>query len=166
MFDWVWFAIILCVFIGLLGAMFWALDFDDFNGNECGEGKYPLIKAVNRALEGEVPTETPTKMPSASTTSTESSFRSTSTEQSQSGSCHSVPPYESPDMDEWCKENCALGYCPETHCICDWTYFISKINRSTRIRSHQKLCDLFYFCTMNLSSKYLPMHCELFLWLL
>lgn len=32
------------------GIMFWALDLDDFTGDHCGQGKYPLIKAAKTAL--------------------------------------------------------------------------------------------------------------------
>lgn len=35
--------------------MTWALDFDDFSGNFCGQGTYPLLKAMNQALLGYTP---------------------------------------------------------------------------------------------------------------
>ena len=35
----------------LAGAMIWSLDFDDFNGAFCGQGKYPLLKTVKRTLD-------------------------------------------------------------------------------------------------------------------
>ena len=34
--------------------MLYALDYDDFSGNFCKEGKYPLLKAMNKALGGNV----------------------------------------------------------------------------------------------------------------
>ena len=35
------------------GYMFWALDLDDFSGNTCGQGKYPLMNAAKRAANGQ-----------------------------------------------------------------------------------------------------------------
>ena len=29
-----------------------------------------------------------------------------------------VSPFAVPGIDEWCANNCAKGYCPETHCVC------------------------------------------------
>jgi len=38
--------------LNLGGVMFWSLDTDDFNGEFCGQGKYPLIKSVLSVLSG------------------------------------------------------------------------------------------------------------------
>merc|ERR1719221_2459213 len=35
---------------GYGGGMIWALDLDDFKGEFCGCGKYPLLTAINRVL--------------------------------------------------------------------------------------------------------------------
>jgi chitinase len=35
----------------LAGAMIWSLDFDDFNGAFCGQGKYPLLTTVKKTLD-------------------------------------------------------------------------------------------------------------------
>ena len=37
--------------LGLGGFMIWSLDLDDF-ANKCGQGKYPLLQAMNDALNG------------------------------------------------------------------------------------------------------------------
>jgi len=59
------------------GAMFWALDLDDFDGKFCGQGKYPLINFVKSNLYGGsapvVPIVTPattTRVPTTATTPT------------------------------------------------------------------------------------------------
>ncbi|XP_067324124.1 chitinase-3-like protein 1 [Anolis sagrei] len=36
------------------GIMIWALDLDDFSGSFCNEGKYPLVEAVKKELDGVV----------------------------------------------------------------------------------------------------------------
>ena len=37
----------------LRGVMFWALDLDDFSGQHCGQGRYPLMNAVKKYLDPE-----------------------------------------------------------------------------------------------------------------
>ena len=32
---------------GYLGWMVWNLDLDDFNGSQCSQGEYPLLKTLN-----------------------------------------------------------------------------------------------------------------------
>ena len=130
---------------GLMGAMFWALDLDDFSGSQCGEGKYPLINFVKESLNSNVPPPPPqphtTAGPGSVTTAAPSPVTTaapgpvTTAEPSPvttaappepptggppppGGQCVSVPPFKSPNMDEWCNANCALGYCPTTHCKC------------------------------------------------
>lgn len=37
---------------GFSGIMVWALDLDDFKGTQCGQGRYPLMNAINQELLG------------------------------------------------------------------------------------------------------------------
>ena len=86
--------------------MFWSLDLDDFNGSQCGKGTYPLLKAVNRALTGQIPEPITTE---------------SSTITTKPITCHSVPPYDKiPGIDDWCENVFAeVGNCPEPQCIYD-----------------------------------------------
>ncbi|VDN39369.1 unnamed protein product [Gongylonema pulchrum] len=40
---------------GYGGAFIWCLDFDDFKGETCGKGPYPIMKAINDGLSGSAP---------------------------------------------------------------------------------------------------------------
>ncbi|XP_050392582.1 probable endochitinase [Patella vulgata] len=50
---------------GLAGVFVWSLDFDDFNGEACGQGSYPLLNAIKNELtdEGVDTTTSPTTSP-------------------------------------------------------------------------------------------------------
>ncbi|XP_001641690.2 chitotriosidase-1 [Nematostella vectensis] len=119
---------------GLAGAMFWALDLDDFDGSSCGKGNYPLMNAVKKYLGGYVPPPPPTgtlppppvtpppgpetppppDTPAPPVPPTEAPPTAPPT----GGSCVSIPPFKSANMDVWCTTNCAVGFCPATHCKC------------------------------------------------
>lgn len=47
----------------LMGAMFWALDLDDFSGKHCGQGTFPLINSEKKTLKSNVPPPRPTTPP-------------------------------------------------------------------------------------------------------
>ena len=38
--------------MNLGGAMFWAMDLDDFRGTKCDEGKFPLINTAKEIVNG------------------------------------------------------------------------------------------------------------------
>ena len=99
---------------GLAGAMFWSLDLDDFKGNQCGEGKYPLMKAVANALGGYTPGPEPTQGPRPKTTKA-----SPKTEKPGGGKCRATGAFTgNTRMNEWCAKNCARGNCPSRYCKC------------------------------------------------
>ena len=54
----------------LRGAMWWAIDLDDFSGQHCGQGKYPLISAVKSMLDGGTPPTFPPTTTAIETTTT------------------------------------------------------------------------------------------------
>lgn len=98
----------------LLGAMFWALDLDDFNGTVCGQGRYPLINAVKNALGGGpepgITTQAPPFTPSVP---------HPVTTPSTSGGCQAIGSWHgNAAVDQWCVNNCKLGYCPADRCKC------------------------------------------------
>ena len=130
----------------LRGVMFWAIDLDDFSGQHCGQGKYPLMSAVKDYLTtGVQPTFPPgPETPPPATTQPPSSLPSTtmaplppagSTQAATTkippqpttsggggeggGPCKAKGPWAgNPGMDTWCQSNCAIGNCPSTHCQC------------------------------------------------
>jgi len=46
----------------LAGAMIWSLDFDDFTGAFCGQGKYPLLTIVKKTLDSLQGPTTPSRI--------------------------------------------------------------------------------------------------------
>merc|ERR1712226_794801 len=109
---------------GLAGAMFWALPLDDFTGKFCYQGKYPLIGAVSKELNGYVPPTSGPKPPTQKPPPTQEP-KTGGPETTKGGGgghqgkCHAIGAWKgNPQMDKWCEENCALGNCPATICEC------------------------------------------------
>jgi len=101
---------------GLAGAMFWALPLDDFTGKFCNQGKYPLINAVRKALDGTyVPA---TRGPTLKPGKTEKPQPVTTQAPPPAGKCHAIGAWKgNPGMDKWCNENCPTN-CPASICVC------------------------------------------------
>ena len=105
--------------------MFWSLDLDDFKGSQCGEGKYPLIGAVAKALGEYTPAPEPTPGPQPPTTKappkTEKPDSGDKIEKSSGGGgkCYAIGAWTgNANMSAWCVLNCARGYCPSNMCKC------------------------------------------------
>ena len=64
------------------GAMFWTLDLDDFRGNKCDEGKFPLINTAKDIVNGKNPSTRPT------TTRTTSATTAKPTDQSETAALY------------------------------------------------------------------------------
>lgn len=111
----------------LRGVMFWAIDLDDFSGQHCGQGKYPLMNAVKKFLTSGVQPPPVTNPPPPFTTqapppppvTTQAPLPPATISPGGGGSCKATGPWtRNSGMDAWCKSNCALGNCPASHCKC------------------------------------------------
>ncbi|XP_020909717.1 chitotriosidase-1 [Exaiptasia diaphana] len=104
---------------GLAGAMFWAIPLDDFSGNFCGQGRYPLMNAVKSYLGGGGPVPPPVTYPPVTDGPVTQPPQPPVTQPPQPGKCKAIPPYDKqPGMHDWCNQMCALGNCPASHCKC------------------------------------------------
>jgi chitinase len=62
--------------MNLGGAMFWAMDLDDFRGDKCDEGKFPLINTAKDIVNGKQPSTGPTTTRTTPTTTATPADRS------------------------------------------------------------------------------------------
>jgi len=95
---------------GYGGFMVWCYDLDDFTGTKCGGTTYPLIKTMNYALAGVMPTAPPTEEPETTTAytgtypsgfSTETTTTATTTTGQPGGPvCENKPAGNHPDPDD------------------------------------------------------------------
>jgi hypothetical protein len=81
---------------------------------QCTGGKYPFgTPNGSKVCKGQTPappapTSKPAPTPAAGGGQT-----------TPVGACKAVAPYQNqPGITEWCNINCAIGYCPATHCLC------------------------------------------------
>ena len=79
-----------------------------------------VAPATNRPFTQAPPTQKPsTQSPSTQGPSTQAPPRPPTT-QAPAGVCRATGSYKDyPGMDRWCVVNCAAGYCPATHCVCN-----------------------------------------------
>lgn len=104
---------------GLAGAMFWAIPLDDFSGNFCGQGRYPLMNAVKSYLGGGGPVPPPITPAPPGPETQPPVTQPPVTQAPPSGPCKAIPPYDTqPGMHDWCNTMCGLGNCPASHCKC------------------------------------------------
>jgi len=105
----------------LAGAMFWDLPLDDFNGEFCGQGRYPLIGAVAKELGGYTPPPVPTLHPTKHhPTKHHPTAGPKTTRHHHKGKCWAIGVWKgNKKMDAWCIENCSHGNCPAAICKCD-----------------------------------------------
>ena len=106
--------------------MVWAMGLDDFN-NRCGGGSYPLLNAIKDVLGSGSPPINPTTTGGShggeQPTTTAYNRPTTAapietTPASGGGSCRVAEVYKAyPGMLDWCKNMCAAGYCPASHCV-------------------------------------------------
>ena len=101
----------------------------DGPGN-CGMGKGPQETFVNCAdiritkSDGSVPPPPPTKPPPPTQKppkpTTQRPTEPPATNAPNPGGCKATGHFTgNTSMDDWCKRNCANGYCPPTHCKCE-----------------------------------------------
>jgi len=115
------------------GWMTWNLDLDDFSGAHCGAGPYPLHKALNQALSGSIPTQSPTTATTTTTAYTGPPTSTTTTTQPPGSSfCAGKPDGLHPNPENCASfYNCHAGNGGTTPCgegtyynpdnkVCDW----------------------------------------------
>ncbi|XP_063411578.1 acidic mammalian chitinase-like [Mytilus trossulus] len=80
--------------MGLGGIMFWTYDLDDFSGNHCGQGKFPLLNSIKDAAFNTSFTRAPTTIalttPSSQPAGKSNNPQETGTKTSKTNSYHST----------------------------------------------------------------------------